>query len=285
MANNHPNATVATLAPESNTPSKRQRPFGVPDFLEFKKQGQRLTVLTAYDYTMAKLLDEAGVDCLLVGDSLGMVVQGQDHPLGVTLEEMIYHSRLVSRGSKRSLIVTDLPFMTYQVSSEQALTNAGRLVKEGGAHAIKLEGGVRIAETISAIVRAEIPVMGHVGMTPQSIRRMGGFRVQRDEEGILADAKAVEQAGAFAVVLECIPANLAEKITGELRIPTIGIGAGNGCDGQVLVIHDMLGLFNDLQPKFVKRYADLGQEIGKAVEEYCQDVQTGRFPGPEHGFR
>jgi 3-methyl-2-oxobutanoate hydroxymethyltransferase len=261
------------------------RPVTVPDFLEAKRKRTRLTMLTAYDYTMARLLDAAGVDALLVGDSLGMVVQGNDTSLAVTLDEMIYHTRLVARGVRRSLLVTDMPFMSYQVSPQQALENAGRLVKEGAAHAVKLEGGERISQAIATIVAAGIPVMGHVGLTPQSVRRFGGFKVQRDQETILADARAVEAAGAFALVVECVPAALAEKITSSMRIPTIGIGAGAGCDGQVLVTHDMLGLFTDLQPKFVKKFADLGASITEAVSAYCQEVREGSFPGPEHSFR
>jgi 3-methyl-2-oxobutanoate hydroxymethyltransferase len=262
-----------------------EQPVTVPDFLAAKAKGVRLTVLTAYDYTLARLLDAAGVDAILVGDSLGMVVQGQPHSLAVTLDEMIYHTRLVARGVRRSLLIADMPFMSFQVSPEQALTNAGRLIKEGGAHAVKVEGGVRSASAIAAIIRADIPVMGHVGLTPQSVRRFGGFRVQRDEERLLADAKATEEAGAFAVVLECIPAEMATRITGSLKIPTIGIGAGAGCDGQVLVTHDMLGLFDDFRPRFVKQFADLGPSILQAVETYCREVREGTFPAAEHEFR
>ena len=261
------------------------RPVTVPDFLSARSRGAKLAVLTAYDYTSARLLDEAGVDCILVGDSLGMVIQGNPHCLTVALGEMIYHTRCVARGTKRALIVADMPFMTFQVSAEQALVNAGRLVQEGGAHAVKLEGGERSTEAIRKIVQAGIPVMGHVGMTPQSVRAFGGFRVQRDEEQILADAQAVADAGAFSVVLECIPAELAAKVTAALPIPTIGIGAGAGCDGQVLVFHDVLGMFDDLKPKFVKRYAELGAAIRDAVKRYCDDVKAGTFPGAEHGFR
>jgi 3-methyl-2-oxobutanoate hydroxymethyltransferase len=257
----------------------------VPDFLAAKQKGVRLTMLTAYDYTMARLLDDAGVDSILVGDSLGMVVQGESNSLRVTMEEMIYHTRLVARGVRNSLLVADMPFMSYQVSPTQALENAGRLVKEGGAHAIKLEGGRRSLPAIEAIIRADIPVIGHVGMTPQSVHRFGGFRVQRDETTLLDDAKAIEQAGVFAIVVECTPADLADKIRTSVKIPTIGIGAGIGCDGQVLVTHDMLGLFNDLQPRFVKRYADLGASISDAVRAYCDEVRKGSFPGPEHSFR
>jgi 3-methyl-2-oxobutanoate hydroxymethyltransferase len=261
------------------------RPVTVPDFLAAKGTGRRLTMLTAYDYTMARLLDEAGVDGILVGDSLGMVVQGQPHALAVTLEEMIYHTRLVARGVRRCLLVADMPFMSFQVSPQEAVANAGRLVKEGGAHAVKLEGGERSRDAIAAITRADIPVMAHVGLTPQSVRRFGGFRVQRDAEQLLADARATEAAGAFALVVECVPAEVACAITAAVRIPTIGIGAGAGCDGQILVVHDMLGLYPDLRPRFVKGYADLGRQITEAVQAYCDDVRTGRFPGPEHEFR
>ena len=242
----------------------------VPDFAAAKAKGSRLTLLTAYDYTMARLLDSSGVDGLLVGDSLGMVVQGNENCLSVTLDAMIYHTRLVARGVRRSLLITDMPFMSFQVSPQQALENAGRLVKDGGAHAVKLEGGVRSAAAIAAVVKADIPVMGHVGMTPQSVHRFGGFRIQRDEPRIIEDALAVEQAGAFAVVIECVPAELAGKITASVKIPTIGIGAGTDCDGQVLVIHDMLGLFQDLQPRFARQYAHLGDENRAGRQELLQ---------------
>ncbi len=261
------------------------RAVTVPDFLSARSRGVRLTMLTAYDYTMARLLDAAGVDGLLVGDSLGMVVQGNDTSLAVTLDEVIYHTRLVARGVRRSLLVADMPFMSFQVSAQQAVESAGRLVKEGGAHAVKLEGGVRSAAAIEAITRCDLPVMGHVGMTPQSVRRFGGFRVQRDEKRIMEDALATQQAGAFAVVLECVPAELARSVTAALTIPTIGIGAGAGCDGQVLVVHDMLGLFDELRPRFVKQYADLGRAVVRAAETYCREVRDGSFPGPEHSFR
>jgi 3-methyl-2-oxobutanoate hydroxymethyltransferase len=257
----------------------------VPDFTAAKKRGVRLTMLTAYDYTMARLLDAAGVDGLLVGDSLGMVIQGHEHSLSVTLDEVLYHTRLVARGIRRSLLVADMPFMSFQISPQQALENAGRLIKDGGAHAVKLEGGVRSAPAITAICSADIPVMGHVGMTPQSVRRFGGFRVQRDEAKLMDDALATEQAGAFAVVVECVPADTASKITEALKIPTIGIGAGVGCDGQILVTHDMLGLFDDLRPRFVKQYIDLGGTVMHAVEEYCREVREGTFPAAEHSFR
>jgi len=261
------------------------RPMTVPDFQAAKTRGLRLTMLTAYDYTMARLLDAAGVDGILVGDSLGMVIQGKENSLGVTLDDVIYHTRMVARGVQHSLLVADMPFMSFQVSPQEALANAGRLVKEGGAQAVKVEGGVRSAAAIAAITAADIPVMGHIGLTPQSIHSFGGFRVQREEERLLEDAQATEQAGAFAVVIECVPADLASKISHILRIPTIGIGAGAGCDGQILVTHDMLGLFDDLRPRFVKQYADLGLNIMQAVETYCQEVREGTFPAAEHEFR
>lgn len=260
------------------------RPMTVPDFRAAKARGTRLTMLTAYDYTMARLLDSAGVDGLLVGDSLGMVMQGNETSLGVTLDEVLYHVRCVARGVKRSVLVADMPFMTFQVSPQQALENAGRLVKQGGAHAVKLEGGVRSAKALEAIAGADIPIMGHIGLTPQSIRRFGGFRVQRDEGKLIEDALATQQAGAFALVVECVPAELAQKITERVEIPTIGIGAGAGCDGQILVIHDMLGLFEDFRPRFVKQYADLGHEIRRAVSQYCREVRDGAFPDAEHSF-
>jgi 3-methyl-2-oxobutanoate hydroxymethyltransferase len=198
---------------------------------------------------------------------------------------MVYHTRLVARGVRRALLVADLPFMSYQVSPQQALESAGRLVKEGGAHAVKLEGGVRSARAVEAVTAADIPLIGHVGLTPQSVRRLGGFKVQRDAERLLEDALAVEAAGAFAVVVECVPTDLAARVTATLKIPTIGIGAGPGCDGQVLVTPDLLGLYDDLRPRFVKQYADLGLEIRRAVESYCREVREGTFPAAEHGFR
>jgi len=276
----------ATKTPPSHASGApgESRPVTVPDFRAAKTRGVRLTLLTAYDYTMARLLDAAGVDGILVGDSLGMVVQGHEHSLTVTVEDMIYHTRLFARGTRRSLIVTDMPFMSFQVSPQRALENAGRLVKEGGAQAVKVEGGVRSAAAIAAITGAHIPVMGHIGLTPQSVYQLGGFRVQRGGEELLEDALATERAGAFAIVLECIPAELAQEITAAVKIPTIGIGAGAGCDGQVLVTHDILGLFDDLRPKFVKQFANLGREVLQAVETYCREVRTGTFPGPEHSF-
>jgi 3-methyl-2-oxobutanoate hydroxymethyltransferase len=278
--------TPATKSPQGPPKAPTEdRPVTVPDFLAARSRGVRLTMLTAYDYTMARLLDAAGVDGLLVGDSLGMVVQGNEHSLPVTLEEVIYHTRCVARGVRRSLLVADLPFMSFQVSPQQALENAGRLVKEGGAHAVKLEGGVRSTASIKAISDVDIPVMGHIGLTPQSVRRFGGFRVQRDEDKLLEDALATEQAGAFAVVVECVPAEVAQKITAALQIPTIGIGAGIGCDGQILVTHDMLGLFEDFRPRFVKLFADMGRDVVQAAEAYCREVREGKFPADEHSFR
>jgi 3-methyl-2-oxobutanoate hydroxymethyltransferase len=282
--------TAGTKVPPNRTngvaaSSAQDRPVTVPDFLAAKAREVRLTMLTAYDYTMARLLDGAGVDGLLVGDSLGIVVQGHDHSLSVTLDEVIYHTRLAARGFRRSLLVADMPFMSFQVSPQQALENAGRLIKEGGAHAVKLEGGVRSAAAIAAITQVDIPVMGHIGLTPQSVRRFGGFRVQRDSDRIMEDALATEKAGAFALVVECVPADLARAITTAVKIPTIGIGAGNGCDGQILVTHDMLGLFDALRPRFVKQYAEVGKGIQQAVQDYCREVRDGTFPGTEHSFR
>ncbi|HMP57834.1 MAG TPA: 3-methyl-2-oxobutanoate hydroxymethyltransferase [Gemmatales bacterium] len=256
-----------------------------PDLVAAKKRGERITILTAYDFTLARLLDQAGVDCLLVGDSLGMVVQGQPHCLTVTMDQMVYHTQMVARGARRSLVVADMPFLSYHLSVEQALRNAGRLVQEGGAAMVKLEGGVARADAIRAIVQAGIPVMGHVGLTPQSVHEFGGHKVQRNWDRIMADAQAVAAAGASAIVVECVPADLANAITAGLAIPTIGIGAGVGCDGQVLVVHDLLGLYREVQPKFVKRYADLAQTIEAAVRSYNAEVRGGQFPGAEHAFQ
>jgi len=269
----------------SHTPTSELRLVTVPDFVAAKARGHRLTMLTAYDYTMARLLDAAGVDSLLVGDSLGMVIQGLPDALPVTLDEMVYHTRLVARGVRRALLVADLPFMTYQVSPQQALESAGRLVKEGGAHAVKLEGGLRSARAVEAVTAADIPLVGHIGLTPQSVRRLGGFKVQRDAGRLIEDALAVEAAGAFAIVVECVPAELAARVTETVKVPTIGIGAGPRCDGQVLVTPDILGLFEELRPRFVKQFADVGGVVRQAVESYCREVREGTFPGPEHSFR
>lgn len=256
----------------------------LPDFARWKQQGRKISVLTAYDFTIAQLLDSAGVDCLLVGDTLGMVVQGHSTTLRVTLEQMVYHVEMVARASSRAFVVADLPFLTYQASTEQAILSAGRFLKETQCQAVKLEGGKRSAETIRALVTADIPVMAHVGLTPQSVRRLGGYKVQRDAEEVMADARAVYEAGAFSVVLECVPGELAERITAELPIPTIGIGAGPRCDGQVLVSHDMLGLFEHFQPRFVRRYAELGDTIRKAAAAYVADVAAGTFPNESESF-
>lgn len=245
-------------------------------------------MLTAYDYSTAKLMDEAGINGILVGDSLGMVVLGYEDTLPVTMEDMIHHTAAVCRGAKNTLVVGDMPFMSYQVSVEEAVYNAGRLMKEGRCQAVKLEGGASVCPQIRAITNASIPVMAHIGLTPQSINAFGGFKVQgKSEEAakkLLEDAKAVEEAGAFAVVLECVPAKLAELISKSISIPTIGIGAGAGCDGQILVYQDMLGLFSDFTPKFVKKYANVGEMMTQAFRDYIADVQEGSFPAPEHTF-
>lgn len=253
-----------------------------------KEQGEKISMLTAYDYSTAKLMDQAGINSLLVGDSLGMVMLGYEDTLSVTMEDMIHHSRAVANGAQNALVVTDLPFMSYHISIPDAVANAGRLIKEGHAAAVKLEGGEAFSETIQAITRASIPVMGHIGLTPQSIHAFGGFKVQgktiEAAQKILQDALAVEKAGAFAIVLEAIPADLAALITKKLTIPTIGIGAGNQTDGQVLVYQDMLGMYGEMQPKFVKRYADLGAEMNSAIQHYKTEIQQEKFPAAEHTF-
>lgn len=258
-------------------------------FKESKKNGEKLTMLTAYDYTTAKLLDESGVDSILVGDSLGMVVLGYDDTLSVTMEDMIHHSAAVARGAKNALVITDMPFMSYQTSVYDAVVNAGRLVKEGKAQAVKLEGGIEFCEHIKAIVKASIPVCAHIGLTPQSINAFGGFKVQgkgkEEAQRLLDEARAVEEAGAFAVVLECVPAKLAKKISESISIPTIGIGAGEGCDGQVLVYQDMLAMYSDFKPKFVKQYAQIGSVMKDAFRQYIDEVKSGAFPSEEHTFK
>jgi 3-methyl-2-oxobutanoate hydroxymethyltransferase len=261
------------------------RPVTIPDFAAWKSQRRRISMLTAYDFPTARLLDAANVDCLLVGDSMGTVVQGWETTLKVTLDQVIYHAEMVARAARRALVVADLPFMSYQVSPRQALRSAGRILKETNCQAVKLEGGARMAATIRALVDAGIPVMGHVGLQPQAVRTLGGHKVQRSGEEILADARAAAGAGAFAVVLECIPSSLAARITEQVPIPTIGIGAGPQCDGQVLVIHDMLGLIEQFRPRFVRHYAELGQQIRAAVAAYVADVAEGRFPGEVESFR
>ena len=258
-------------------------------FKDAKKRCEKLTMLTAYDYSMAKLIDDAGVNGILVGDSVGMVCLGYEDTISVTMEDMIHHTKAVSRGVKNALVVADMPFMSYQTSVYDAVVNAGRLMKEGRAHAVKLEGGISMCDRIEAIVKASIPVMAHIGLTPQSVNAIGGFKVQgKNEEAakeLIEAAKAVEKAGAFAIVLECVPSKLAAIIRKEVSIPTIGIGAGSECDGQILVYQDMLGMFSDFTPKFVKKFADVGEKMTEAFREYIKEVQDGTFPGPEHGFK
>jgi 3-methyl-2-oxobutanoate hydroxymethyltransferase len=261
------------------------RPVTIPDFAAWKAQRRRIAVLTAYEFSIARLLDQAGIDCMLVGDSMGTAVQGNETTLGVTLDQIVYHAEMVARGARRALVVADLPFLSYQASRSQAIRSAGRILKETRCQAVKLEGGVRVASTIRAVVDAGIPVMGHVGLTPQSVRRLGGYKVQRQADAIRADARAVADAGAFAVVLECVPAAVAEAVTAEIPIPTIGIGAGPGCDGQVLVLHDMLGLLDDFRPRFARRYAELGDAIRSAAARYIKDVDSGDFPAETESFR
>lgn len=257
-------------------------------YQQAKDRGEKLTMLTAYDYSTAKLMDEAGINSILVGDSLGNVMLGYEDTISVTMEDMIHHGAAVARGAKNALVVVDMPFMSYQTSVYDAVVNAGRLMKEGRANAVKLEGGVEVCPQIKAIVDAGIPVMAHLGLTPQSINAFGGFRVQgKSEEAakkLLEDARAIEEAGAFAVVLEAIPAKLAALITKKLHIPTIGIGAGPDCDGQVLVYQDMLGMFSDFTPKFVKRFASLGEIMKEAFANYTKEVQEGTFPSKEHTY-
>ena len=265
------------------------RKMTAPEIRSMKERGEKIVCLTAYDYCFARILDESGVHLLLVGDTLGSVVQGHESTLPVTVDDVIYHTRAVIRGRKRALVVSDMPFMTFQLGVDEAKRNAGRLVQEGGAESVKLEGGVTQAATIEALVKMGVPVMGHVGLTPQSVHQFGGYRIQgrgeADARAILDDALAVEQAGAFSVVLEGIPVQLAREITQRLSIPTIGIGAGVHCDGQILVVHDMLGLFDDFTPRFVKRYANLKETIGGAVQSYMEEVRTEAFPAEEHAFQ
>lgn len=262
--------------------------FTVKSFQKAKEEKRKITMLTAYDYSMAKILDKAGVDALLVGDSLGMVFQGNESTISVTLDEIIYHAKAVSRAAQRALVVVDMPFMSYHTSANEAVRNAGRLMKEGGAHAIKLEGGVEFADTVRQIVRAQIPVMGHLGLTPQSLHMFGGFKVQgkslKQAQKIIDDAKALEDAGVFAITLECVPDDLTKLITESVNVPTIGIGAGKYCDGQVLVVNDMLGMYSDFVPKFVKKFAHLSTDIDDAVNTYIEEVSSGDFPQKDHTF-
>lgn len=260
----------------------------VRSFLEMKKNNEKITMLTAYDYSTAKLLDEAGINSLLVGDSLGMVVLGYENTLQVTVDDIIHHCKAVSRGSQNSLIVGDMPFLSYHISIEDTIRNAGRIIQEGNAHCVKLEGGKDVIDKVEALIKAQIPVMGHIGLTPQSVNMFGGFTVQgkneEDAQKIIDDALLLEKVGVFSIVLEGIPAKLAEIITNKLTIPTIGIGAGNKCDGQVLVINDMLGIYSDFTPKFVKKYANIKDEINKGLSNYIEEVKNGSFPRPEHSF-
>lgn len=261
----------------------------VATIMKQKSVHDRITMLTAYDYSTAKLIDESGVEMILVGDSLGMVMLGYEDTLSVTMEDMIHHTAAVSRGAKNAMVVADMPFMSYQTSIYDAVVNAGRLMQEGRANAVKLEGGKEFAPHIKAITDASIPVVAHIGMTPQSVNMFGGFKVQgKSREAaakIIADARAVEQAGACAVVLECVPDRLAEYITKILTIPTIGIGAGNGCDGQVLVYQDMLGMYSDLTPKFAKKFGDIGTAMKNAFKAYIEETKSGTFPAEEHTFK
>ncbi|MCX7715775.1 MAG: 3-methyl-2-oxobutanoate hydroxymethyltransferase [Clostridia bacterium] len=262
--------------------------FTTQSFLDAKLKKEKITMLTAYDYSMAQIIDTSGIDSILVGDSLGMVMQGHHSTLDVTMDDMVYHCRCVSRGVKNALLIGDMPFLSYHTSTEEAVKNAGRLIQEGKANAVKLEGGKNMIEPVKAIVRAQIPVMGHIGLTPQSVNIFGGYKVQGKNESkaraLIEDALALEEAGVFSIVLEAVPEELARIITEKVKVPTIGIGAGRYCDGQVLVINDILGMFSDFTPKFVKQYAHLKANISEAVNEYIQDVKEQRFPEKEHTF-
>jgi 3-methyl-2-oxobutanoate hydroxymethyltransferase len=253
--------------------------------IKMKQAKEKITALTAYDYPFAGLLDQAGIDIILVGDSLGMVVQGKENTLPVTMDEAIYHTSMVARACQRAMVVGDMPFMSYQCGLDKAVENAGRFLKEAGAAAVKLEGGADVCPAINAMSKAGIPVQAHIGLTPQSVHQMGGFKVQRDEDRLLKDAKDVQAAGAFSVVLEGIPSPISAKITQELTIPTIGIGAGVECDGQILVLHDMLGINNRFLPKFVKKYADIAGLAQKGLEQYIQEVQKKEFPSSDYEYK
>jgi len=276
------------MAGTAQSGMERSKPVNIHTLHLLKERGVPITALSAYDATFTRMFDQAGVDVILVGDSVGMVLQGCDNTLSVTLDEIIYHCKAVTRTAKRAHVVGDMPFMSFQVSAKDALRNAGRLVKEGGAHAVKIEGGKAMQKTIRRIVGAGIPVMGHVGLRPQSLRSLGGYRVQgrgaESAKAVIDDAVAVAEAGAYAVVLEAIPSSLAEEITQRLPIPTIGIGAGSRCDGQILVGHDALGLIPDFSPKFVKRFAELYNEGVIAIQSYCDEVKSRNFPDPAHAF-
>ncbi len=260
----------------------------IQDFLKKKREKKKIVMLTAYDFPFARIVDEAGIDAILVGDSLGMVVQGLENTIPVTMDEMIYHTKMVSRAAANAMVIGDMPYLSYQVSIEEAIRNAGRFLKEAGAHAVKLEGGREAADKIKALTAAEVPVMAHIGLTPQARYIMGGYKVQGRTDAaalrLIEDAKMLEEAGAFSIILEAIPADLAHRITEEISIPTIGIGAGPHCDGQVLVIHDVIGLFERFTPKFVKRYGNLKDEALKAIRAYKDEVDQGIFPDREQSF-
>jgi len=249
-----------------------------------KQKGEKITSITAYDYPFAKIADEGGIHIILVGDSVGMVVAGEDNTLGVTMDQMVYHTQIVSKAVNHAMVIADMPFMSYQTSVEQAIANAGRFLKESNAAAVKLEGGAAVGRTIKAITECGIPVQAHIGLLPQSVHQMGGYRIQRDEAQLLSDARTVEEAGAFSVVLEGIPADIAAEITQSISIPTIGIGAGPDCDGQILVIHDLLGMTDRHLPKFVKQYTSLRQQAADGIEQYIKDVQNKTFPSKEHTY-
>lgn len=253
--------------------------------IKMKQEGKRITALTAYDYPFASIVDKAGIDMVLVGDSLGMVIQGKENTLSVTMDEIVYHTSMVARACRRAMVIGDMPFMSYHGSMDKTLENAGRFLKEAGAHAVKLEGGAAVCSVIEAMTSSGIPVQAHIGLTPQSIHQMGGYKVQRDEERLLRDAKAVEKAGAFSVVLEGIPSSIAAKLSQELIIPTIGIGAGPECDGQILVLHDMLGINDKFLPKFVKKYAELAAEAERGLLDYIKEVRDGKFPSEEYEYK
>lgn len=261
----------------------------IVDLMKKKNMKQKITMLTAYDFPFAKIVDEAGIDIILVGDSVGMVVQGLDNTLPVTMDEMIYHTKIVSRGVQNAMVVGDLPFMSYQTSIEEGVKNAGRFLKEAGASAVKIEGAADFSELIKAMIKSDIPVMAHIGLTPQAIHKIGGFKVQGKTQDaakkLIEEAHIAEDAGAFSIVLEAVPMHIAETITNELSIPTIGIGAGPHCDGQVLVLHDLLGLYERFLPKFAKRYINLKEEALKAISLYKVEVEQGIFPSEEHSFK
>ena len=261
----------------------------VATFKNAKIKNEKLTMVTSYDYSMARIVDEAGIDGILVGDSVGMVTLGYDNTLAVTMDDVIHHTKAVSRGAKNALIVADMPFLSYHVNIEDSIKNAGRLIKEGKAHCVKLEGGSDILDKIEGIIKAQIPVMGHIGLTPQSINMFGGFKVQgktiNQIQKLIDDAKKLEEVGVFAIVLECIPEKISKIITESISIPTIGIGAGKYCDGQILVVNDMLGMYSDFTPKFVKQYKNLKEDINEAINDYITDVKKGTFPEEKHSFK